>query len=78
MNIPQELLQAVMSILVSALQASAANEIASNLTNSMGVSSQRAKIPTFSITKYRISEGTTIQDYFKRFDWTLKCFDSVK
>jgi len=38
----------------------------------MGIlSSQRAKISTFSMAEYRISEGTIVQDYFKRFDWPL-------
>jgi len=63
MDIPQELLQAVTSMLVRALQASAADEIASNPTNSTGIlSSQRAKIPKFSMAKsnFRKNNKTTL------------------
>jgi len=72
MEVSQELLQAMTSMLTSALQASAANITSTNATNPVEASTNRVKAPTFSIAEYRTSEGTTIEDYFKRFDWALQ------
>ena len=73
MDIPQELLQAMASMLTSALQASAANITAGNLMNSTETLLLIwTKISTsISMTEYRTSEGSMIQD-FKRFDWVLQ------
>jgi len=53
-------------MIASALQTSATNAAAS--TSSIG----SMRPPTFSMAEYRSSEGTTVEDYFKRFDWGLQ------
>ncbi|XP_039306764.1 uncharacterized protein K02A2.6-like [Solenopsis invicta] len=70
-EVPPELLQALTNMLTSALQTSAANITAGTSTNLSGSTGQ-AKIPTFSMTEYRSSEDTTVEDYFKRFKWALQ------
>lgn len=59
-------LQALSSMIASALQTSATNATAS--TSSTG----STRPLTFSMAEYRSSEGTTVEDYFKRFDWVLQ------
>ncbi|XP_039312438.1 uncharacterized protein K02A2.6-like [Solenopsis invicta] len=72
-EVPPELLQALTNMLTSALQTSAANITAGTSTNLSGsTSTGQAKIPTFSMTEYRSSEDTTVEDYFKRFKWALQ------
>lgn len=66
MEVPPELLQALSNMIASALQTSATSAAAS--TSSTG----STRPPTFSMTEYRSSEGTTVEDYFKRFDWGLQ------
>lgn len=53
----------------NALQASATN-VASH--SNTGIPHTQVKPPTFSISEYKSSEGTTVEDYFKRFDWALE------
>jgi hypothetical protein len=72
-DISPEFLQAMTNMLTSALQTSAANLAAGTSTNLSGsTATGQAKVPTFSMTEYRSLEGTTIEDYFKRFNWALQ------
>lgn len=54
------------NMLASALQASAANVDTSQIEIDVN-----GAYETVSVIEYRSSEGTTIKDYFKRFDWAL-------
>lgn len=71
MEVPPELLQAFTSMLANAHQASATNAGITSPTNA-GIPQTQVKPPTFSISEYKSSDGTTVEDYFKRFDWALE------
>lgn len=67
MSVPPELIEAFTRMLTDAIQTSAANVTASTST-----SQSQPKPPTFSMTEYRSSDETAVEDYFKRFDWALQ------
>ncbi|XP_011701123.1 PREDICTED: uncharacterized protein LOC105457890 [Wasmannia auropunctata] len=73
MDVPPELVQAIASMMVSAIQASTTQTSATVGPNGgPPTSAQFLKPPPFSISEYRLLEGSSVEDYFKRFDWALQ------
>lgn len=73
MAVPPELLQALTSMIAGALQTAAANAVDSGGDNpAPGMGAKQLRPPPFSMTEYRPSDRTTIEDYFKRFTWALQ------
>ncbi|RLU23949.1 hypothetical protein DMN91_004157 [Ooceraea biroi] len=68
-NISPELLQAMSAMMANALQASVANfGTGANETSAM----VQRRTPPFSLPEFRSAEGTSVADYFKRFQWALE------
>lgn len=66
-QLADSLSSAIRQAVVEATNASlAANS--SNSTSSTNVS----KAPQFGVVEYKSTDGTTVQDYFTRFDWALQ------
>ncbi|XP_031349038.1 uncharacterized protein K02A2.6-like isoform X3 [Photinus pyralis] len=67
-NVPPELLQSFAQLIATALRENAGGN--PNVQAEATVS--HSKPPGFSMSEYRTTDGTTVQDYFKRFDWALE------
>lgn len=69
MEVAPELLQAIASMMASAIQSSAAQTTTGPAS---GPILQSSKPPTFTINEYKSVDGSTVEDYFKRFTWALQ------
>ncbi|EAT32498.1 AAEL014563-PA, partial [Aedes aegypti] len=75
-NVNAELLGQLSAMIAEALQASIGNAIqqvnagAQNQAND--AAAPTPKIPTFSMSEYRPSDGSSVADYFSRFKWALE------
>lgn len=73
MDVPQELLQALANMMASAIQTSATQATSANNSASGSAGPfQSLKPPHFAVGEYRSSEGSSVEDYFKRFAWALQ------
>ncbi|EAT42681.1 AAEL005818-PA [Aedes aegypti] len=75
-NVNAELLGQLSAMIAEALQASIGNAVqqvnagAQNQAND--AAAPTPKIPTFSMSEYRPSDGSSVADYFSRFKWALE------
>lgn len=69
-EVSPELLQAMSAMLASAMQTTIANAGAE--TSNTGTTTMSSRSPPFVMTEFRSSEGTLVEDYFKRFQWALE------
>ena len=72
-EVPQELKDALTSLLASAIKAALPTALAEAANNqgSPGATG-RSKFPSFTMKEYCSSDGTTVEDYFTRFKWALE------
>lgn len=71
MEVPPELLQAMSAMMARAIQATIANMGAETSSNEAPTTMSR-RPPSFVINEFLSSEGTLVEDYFKRFQWALE------
>ena len=62
----EELIKSLTAAFAGALQSTLSNLASPPQTNNS------PKPPPFSVNEYRLSDGTSVEDYFKRFDWALE------
>lgn len=71
-----ELMQTLSTMLAQALKASIGNaieQVHAALPNPVGeAAAPSPKVPTFSMSEYRPTEGASVTDYFNRFEWALQ------
>jgi len=75
-DISPELVQALSSLLTNAIRASTANIATASGAETVSSSglflAALFKTPTFTVPEYHSTDGTTVRDYFQRFDWALQ------
>uniref|UniRef100_A0A182XPV5 CCHC-type domain-containing protein n=1 Tax=Anopheles quadriannulatus TaxID=34691 RepID=A0A182XPV5_ANOQN len=75
-NDNRELLEALSGMLVQALKASigpAVEQVSAELRNTgENIPAPLPKAPSFAMHEYRANEGTSVADYFNRFEWALQ------
>lgn len=73
MTIPPETLKTLTSVFTQAIREATRIASESSTDNGNGTTSTttQSKPPTFCMNEYRSSDGTTVEDYFKRFQWAL-------
>ncbi|XP_062538719.1 uncharacterized protein K02A2.6-like [Armigeres subalbatus] len=67
-----ELMQTLSTMIAEALRTSIGSAIQQANTAAGGAAANTLKIPGFSMSEYRPSEGTSVADYFDRFKWALE------
>lgn len=69
-EVPVELLQALLNMIAGAIQAAAVIAVPAGVAGNQ--ESVPTKSPAFSMSEYRSTKESTVEDYFKRFDWDLQ------
>ncbi|XP_058448767.1 uncharacterized protein K02A2.6-like [Malaya genurostris] len=71
-----EIMETLSAMIAEALKVSIGNAVAQVNTNRQNAVGEDAgpppKIPSFTISEYRPLEGTSVADYFNRFEWALQ------
>ncbi|XP_065075091.1 uncharacterized protein LOC135698874 [Ochlerotatus camptorhynchus] len=71
MSIPAEVLQSLTTVFTNALKAAVQEVSAAAAGGANAAQEGGSKPAAFAIGEFKTSDGSSVEDYFKRFDWAL-------